>query len=163
MGVFEAVASRYSCRAFCRHRSPKKSPAKLLSESGTRFISLSIFRRAARPAFYPRKSSRTRTMGGHRWLSLNCCSAGARDRFAYLSAAGVGLFPSHSACFFEPSRQFDDLFGYGRRLRRCGRPDQFLALPARTARQFCDVRRLRKLAETGFYASTFRWRSPARL
>ncbi len=114
------------------------------------FSQLSVLWRASRLIFCPRKSARTCTMGRHWRLSSNCCAAGARVRFAYLSAAGLGFFPPHCACFFEPPRQFDDLFGHGRRLRRCGRPHQFLALPARTARPLCDVRRLRKLAETGF-------------
>ena len=92
--------------------------------------------------FAREKVARTRAMGRHRRLPSNCCSAGARVRFAYLSAAGLGVFPSHCACLFEPSRQSDDLFGHGRRLRRCGRPDQFLALPARAARPLCNVRRL---------------------
>ncbi|MGA9084557.1 MAG: nitroreductase family protein [Pseudolabrys sp.] len=60
-----------------------------------------------------------------------------------LSAAGMGLFPPHSACFSATSRQFDDLFGYGPRVRRCGHPNQFLALSARACRRFCVVRRLR--------------------
>ena len=77
-----------------------------------------------------------------------------------LLARGFGLhtcpqqawvsFPPHCACFSEPPRQFDDLFGYGARLRRRGCPDQCLALSARAARPLCDRSRASKTS--GFQA-----------
>ncbi len=70
-------------------------------------------------------------------------------RLSYFSHA-KRLTDLHNACFSATSRQFDDLFGYGPWVRRCGRPNQFLALSARACRRFCVVRRLRLLAETAF-------------
>ncbi len=172
MDVLEAVASRYSCRAFLPTLVPEKTvreiveraarapsagnmqPWRIYAIAGGRINELKAlmgprmatelpFRRAGCLIFCPRKSSRTGAMGRHRRLSSNCCLARTRVRFAYLPATGVGFIPPHRACFSGTPGQFDGLFGFSPRLRRCGCPDQYLAFSTRAGGPLCVVRGLR--------------------
>lgn len=195
MDVFEAVASRYSCRAFLptpvphiiireiverAARAPSAGnmqPWRVYAIAGQRveqFKALLALRMATDLpkgegtdyTIYPEPEpyrSRRFTVGELLYRSINLSREDKSSRYKQYSRNYQFLAPRlsyfshakrltdlHNACFSATSRQFDDLFGYGPWVRRCGRPNQFLALSARACRRFCVVRRLRLLAETAF-------------